>query len=60
MQYSHGLYEGVRNHILKFADDTKLFSQVSTYEDAEKLQKDRSTLNEWSNEWSMLFNAEKF
>ena len=50
----------VRNHILKFADDTKLFSQISTYEDAKKLQKDLSTINEWSNEWSMLFNAEKF
>ena len=36
------------NHILKFADDTKLFSQVLTYEEAEKLQKDLSTLNEWS------------
>ena len=32
------------------------------YEDAENLQKDLSTydlLNEWSNEWSVLFNAEK-
>ena len=54
--FINDLDEGVRNHILKFADDTKLFSQVSTYEDAEKLQ---ITLNEWSNEWSMLFNAEK-
>ena len=57
--FINDLDEGVRNHTLKFADDTKLFSQVSTYEDAEKLQKDLSTLNEWSNEWSMLFNAEK-
>ena len=57
--FINDLDEGVRNHILKFADDTKLFSQVSTYEDAEKLQNDLSTLNEWSNEWSMLFNAEK-
>ena len=57
--FINDLDEGVINHILKFADDTKLFSQVSTYEDAEKLQKDLSTVNEWSNEWSMLFNAEK-
>ena len=48
--FINDLDEGVRNHILKFADDTKLFSQVSTYEDAEKLQKDLSTLNEWSTE----------
>ena len=57
--FINDLDEGVRNHILKFADDNKLFSQVSTYEDAEKLQKDLSILNEWSNEWSILFNAEK-
>ena len=44
----------MRNHILRCADDTKLFSQVSTYEDAEILQKDV-----WSTEWSMLLNAEK-
>ena len=48
--FINDLDEGVRNHIFKFADDTKLFSQVSTYEDAEILQKDLSTLNEWSNE----------
>ena len=57
--FINDLDESVRNHILKFADDTKLFSQVSTYEDAEKLQKDLSTLNEWSNKWSILFNDEK-
>ena len=34
--YIYNLDEGVRNHILKLADDTKLFSHVSTYEDAEK------------------------
>ena len=56
--FINDLDEGVRNHILKFADDTKLFSQVSTNEDAEKLQKDLSILNEWSNEWSILFNAD--
>ena len=57
--YTNDLDEGGRNHILKFADDTKLFTQVSTYEDVEKLQKYLSILNEWNTEWSMLFNAEK-
>ena len=44
------MHEGVRNHILKFADDTKQLSQVSTYEDAEKLQKDRKECIETTHE----------
>ena len=42
--YITDLDEGVGNHLLKFAEDTKLFSHVSTYEDAEKIQNDLSTL----------------
>ena len=41
--FINDLDEGVRNLTLKFADDTKLFSQVSMYEDSEKLQKYLST-----------------
>jgi len=36
-----------------------MFYHVSTYEDAEKLQKDMNTLNKWSTEWTWLINAEK-
>ena len=38
--YINDIDEGVCNHLLKFADDTKLFSQVASCEDTEKLQRD--------------------
>ena len=47
------------NHLLKFADDTKLFSQVASCEDVEKLQRDLNTIHGWRVEWIMLFNADK-
>ena len=51
--------EGVCNNLLKFADDTKLFSWIASCKDAEALQRDINTMLRWSVEWLMLFNAEK-
>jgi len=42
--------------ILKFADDTKMFSKIDDSQDAENLQKDLDRLIQWSNEWQMMFN----
>ena len=57
--YINDIDEGVCNNFLKFADDTKLFSQLASSKDAEVLQRHLNTRHRWSVEWLMLFNAEK-
>ena len=57
--YINDLDYGVRNRILKFADDTKIFSQVSSPEDYINLQKDLNRLVTWAEDWQMLFNVGK-
>ena len=50
---------GVRNCILKFADDTKVFGKVSMKFEQTQLQEDINKLIRWSEEWQMLFNTSK-
>ena len=57
--YVKDLDYGMRNWILKFADDTKVFSRANASEDCASLQKDLDTLVNWSEEWQMLFNVGK-
>ena len=49
----------VTGKMLKFADDTKIYHTVYSDEDVSTLQSDLCNLVEWSNEWQMLFNADK-
>ena len=42
-----------------FADDSKLYSEIRTDEDREKLQKGIDDLVSWSNKWLMRFNSKK-
>ena len=42
-----------------FADDTKISKNVSTHEDALKLQEDLEKLEDWTDIWKLTFNAEK-
>jgi len=51
--------EGLRSSILKFADDTKIYGVVNSWEDRERLQKDLNRLVEWASRWQMKFNEEK-
>jgi hypothetical protein len=51
--------EGIRNRILKFADDTKLFGNVGTLEGIEQIRRDLESLFEWSETWQMNFNLAK-
>jgi len=47
------------NSILKFADDTKLYGKVDSFETRDILQKDIDRLIQWSHDWQMEFNVEK-
>ena len=57
--YINDLPDSVRSNILLFADDTKIFHQVSSKEDAIQLQKDIDALNNWSEKWLLKFNTDK-
>jgi len=57
--YINDLDYGIRNWVLKFADDTKSFSRITDNMDVVKLQEDLSKLIRWSEEWQMLFNVGK-
>ena len=51
--------DNVGSHILKFADDTKVFGPVATPEEVRKLQSDLNNMFAWSQDWQMLFNVNK-
>jgi ribonuclease P/MRP protein subunit RPP40 len=57
--YVNDLDCSILNWILKFADDTKVFSQVSSLEQHLRLQTDLNTLFKWSINWQMDFNVDK-
>jgi len=56
--YINDLDFGIRNWILKFADDTKIFSRINNSLDSEQ-QSDLLQLIRWSEKWQMLFNVNK-
>ena len=43
--------------MFKFADDTKLFRQVSDTVNAVGMQEDLHRLVEWADKWQMQFNV---
>ena len=57
--YINDLPDTVQSNILLFADDTKIFNKVSSFEDATKHQNDINVLNEWSDKWLLRFNTDK-
>ena len=57
--YINDLEEGVTGKILKFADDTKLFTKTKQIGDKQNLQDDTDKLVKWSEKWQMLFNFGK-
>ena len=57
--YINDLEEGVTGKILKFAEDTKLFTKTKEIGDKQKVQDDIDKLVKWSEKWQMLFNFGK-
>ena len=57
--YINDLEEGVTGKILKFADDTKLFTKTKEIGDKQYLQDDIDKLVKCSEKWQMLFNFGK-
>jgi len=57
--YINDIDEFIVSHILKFADDTKIYQVVNSSTAIENLRSDLHNLVAWSNEWQMLFNIDK-
>ena len=53
------LDDGVKCSLFKFADDTKIWGEVSTLVGREKLQQDLDRLQEWADINKMRFNTDK-
>ena len=53
------LEEDIVGSVFKFADDTKLFRQISDSVDTTGKQEDLDRLVEWVDKWQMEFNASK-
>jgi len=57
--FINDLDSNLLSSLLKFADDTKVFTRVNDEQDREQLQADLDCLTEWSEKWQMPFNASK-
>ena len=51
--------KGIKNKILKFADDTKLCHAISCDQVLQQLQSDIEQVQNWSEKWQMQFNVDK-
>ena len=57
--YINDLPDSITSDSFLFADDTKILRKITSAEDSITLQNDLKTLEEWSNEWLLRFNADK-
>ena len=57
--FINDLDDGVQSTVLKFADDTKLYTEVTKEEGGEQLQEDLDKCTEWAKQWMMEFNVAK-
>jgi hypothetical protein len=59
VMYINDLLDNVSSGGLMFADDTKIYRQITTRDDALQLQDDITKLEEWSRLWQIHFNHDK-
>jgi hypothetical protein len=57
--FSHIWLSNVSSESIVFADDTKIFRNITDGEDKEILQDDLENLGNWSNTWLLKFHPEK-
>ena len=57
--YVNDLPEVVKCGTYLFADDTKIFQQITTKEDARLLLSDINSLEQWSQKWLVTFHPKK-
>ena len=57
--FINDLPQVVESRVALFADDTKVFREIQSDEDREKLQQDIDELFIWSKKWQLPFNESK-
>ena len=57
--YINDILDNIKANGLLFADDTRAYRTIVSKEDAEELQCDLFTLDKWSQDWLLGFNAKK-
>ena len=59
MLYINDLLDNISSNGLLYADDTKIFRQISSRDDAVALQSDILKLEEWAEKWLLKFHPDK-
>ena len=57
--YINDLPEEVHTMVKMFADNTKLFTDISRDQMAQELQEDIHRLDKWAEKWQLTFNAQQ-
>ena len=57
--YINDLPEEIHTNVKLFADDTKVYADVSSSEESKELQSDINRLDKWASKWQLSFNASK-
>ena len=59
LMFINDLEYGVQSRVLKFADDTKLYTEMTKEEGGKQLQEDLNKCTEWEKQRMMAFNVAK-
>jgi hypothetical protein len=59
LSYIKDLTDSVKGKVRLFADDTIVYLTIKSTQDAQTLQKDRNSLENWESDCSMVFNPDK-
>eukprot|EP00794_Sanderia_malayensis_P010533 gene10533-11645_t len=59
VSYINDLPDEIHTHVKLFADDTKVYADVSKSIKSQELQGDITRLDEWARKWQLAFNSSK-